>query len=320
MPLSAGDSRLLGDVARQAHQPSLASDESRTLNRLTTEVTKALHDVKAVVGARRFFGGSKKRDSGQASAQFLTQFRDWRASTGPPQLLQRLDKQDDKPTEVSVTDALADWVGLRARVTDLGSSPEVVARAVVAELPAAIKTIDKALQDEARFRSDALAAGNAVRKREVRRLVSEMPVDRLKDATRDRLRIGPLTDAGNTTVQAVWTAVPISSTYLGSVPPRPLACVALRRPSGRRRTTRCQSASTSRTAPTRQPSCFAASSRGRDAQDEGRDNRPSASHCSNPSRQRRRQETDSPRRLPGRLPSRRLSRSSRGSRTTGTAH
>jgi len=98
---------------------------------------------------------------------------------------------------------LADWVGLRARVADLGSSPEVVARGVVAELPAAIKTIDKALKDEARFRSDALAAGNAVRKCEVRRLVSEMPVERLREATRDRLRIGPLADAGITTVQAV---------------------------------------------------------------------------------------------------------------------
>jgi len=156
-----------------------------------------------VVGARRFFSGTRKRDAGQASAEFLTNFRAWGAATGIPQLLQRLDKQDDKPTEVSVADALADWVGLRVRVTDLGSTPEVVASTVVAGLPTAIKTIEKALADEARFRTDAVAAGNAVRKREVRRLVSEMPVDRLRDATRDRLRIGPLTDAGITTVQAV---------------------------------------------------------------------------------------------------------------------
>jgi len=45
LPLSAGDSRLLGDVARQAHQPSMASAENRTLDRLSTEVAKALHDV-----------------------------------------------------------------------------------------------------------------------------------------------------------------------------------------------------------------------------------------------------------------------------------
>lgn len=203
LPLSAGDSRFLGDLARQAHQPSLTSDESRTLNRLTAEAAKALHDVKTVVGARRFFSGSKKRDAGQASAEFLTKFRDWGTAIGIPQLLQRLDRADDKPTEVNVGDALADWVGLGARVTDLGSTPEVVASTVVAELPSAIKAIEKALNDEARFRADALAAGNAVRKCEVRRLASEMPVERLKDATRDRLRIGPLTDAGITTVQAV---------------------------------------------------------------------------------------------------------------------
>ena len=201
--LNDGDGRLLGAVARQAHQPPLAAEESLALNRLTTDVSKALHDVKSVVGARRFFSGGKKRDAGQASADFLIQFRQWGSANGVPQLLGRIYKKGDKLPEVSSVDALADWVGLRAHLSDLGSSPEMFASADVAELPAAIKIIESALKSEVRFRSDALLAGNAVRKVEVRRLISEMPVDRLKDATRDRIRIGPLMDAGITTVQAV---------------------------------------------------------------------------------------------------------------------
>ena len=203
MPLGVSDGPLLGDIARQAHQPSLTSDESLTLDRLTSEVAKALQDVKSVVGARRFFSGSKKRDAGQASAEFLTKVRDWGASTQVPSLLQRLAAPEDKSVEVSVSDALADWVGFRTRVGDLGTTPEVIVRKTVAELPTAIKTIKKALRDEARYRSDALSAGNGIRKLEVRRLVSEMPIDRLREATRDRLRIGPLADAGISTVQAV---------------------------------------------------------------------------------------------------------------------
>ena len=203
MLLRPGDGQLLGEIARHANQPSLVPDGIQTLDRLTTGVATALHDVKAVVGARRLFSGTKKRDAGQAAAQFLVEFRGWGLSTGLPQLLHQLDRQDDSATEVSLADALADWVGLGVRVTDLGRAPEVVESATVAELPDAIKTIEKALKDEARFRSDALSAGEAVRKREARKLLTEMPVNRLKDATRDRLRIGPLTDAGIATVQAV---------------------------------------------------------------------------------------------------------------------
>jgi len=203
MLLRPDEGKLLGAVARQVHQPSLAPSESQALDRLAAEVPTALHDVKAAIGARRLFSGNKKRDVGQAAAQFLVEFRGWGLSTGLPQLLHRLDRQDESATEVSAADALADWVGLGVRVTDLGRAPEVLASATVAELPDAIKTIEKALKDEARFRSDALSAGEAVRKSEARKLLTEMPVDRLKEATRDRLRIGPLTDAGIATVQAV---------------------------------------------------------------------------------------------------------------------
>ena len=43
----------------------------------------------------------------------------------------------------------------------------------------------------------------ARRRAETRALLTEMSVERLKEATRDRLRFGPLTDAGITTVQSV---------------------------------------------------------------------------------------------------------------------
>ncbi|MEU6745496.1 SNF2-related protein [Spirillospora sp. NPDC046719] len=203
LPLSPGDGRLLGRVARHAHLPSIAPAEDRTLRHLTTQVARSLHDARSAIGARRFFAGRAKRDAGQAAARFVADFREWGVSSGLPQLLHRLNSHDDRMFEVGVADVLSDWVGFSARVADLGRAAEAIPSAVVADLSISIRTIEKALQDEVRYRAAALSAGQAVRNREVRRMLVEMPVERLKDATRDRLRIGPLTDAGITTVQAV---------------------------------------------------------------------------------------------------------------------
>ncbi|MFI0485777.1 DEAD/DEAH box helicase [Actinomadura sp. 9N215] len=154
-------------------------------------------------GARRFFSGRTKRDAGLAAAGFLSEFRGWGVSAGIPQLLHRLSSNDDRTPEVSVADALAGWVGLNGRVADLGTAPQVISSAVVTELPRSIRAIEKALRDEAHFRAAAVSAGQAVRTSETRLMLADMPVERLKEATRDRLRVGPLTNAGITTVQAV---------------------------------------------------------------------------------------------------------------------
>ena len=55
----------------------------------------------------------------------------------------------------------------------------------------------------ARCRAGAVEAGNGVRRAETARMVTDMPVDRLKEATRDKIRTGPLLEAGLSTVEAV---------------------------------------------------------------------------------------------------------------------
>lgn len=203
IPLRAKDGPLLGDVARHAHLAPMSTDDEQVLTRLTTDVATATHDVRSVIGARRFFSGSKKRDAGLSAADFLTAFRQWAVAAGLPHRLSRLGQPDGSVKAVPVADALDDWVGLAPRLKDLGKERGTLAAAVVADLPGAIKTIKQALTEESTFRSSAVTAGNEVRRAEVRKLLAEMPVERLKDATRDRLRIGPLTDAGIKTVLMV---------------------------------------------------------------------------------------------------------------------
>jgi superfamily II DNA or RNA helicase len=202
--LRSGDGRDLSDIARQNQLPSISADEDKALASLTTQAAAALGDVKAIVGARRFFSGGKKRGAGTGAADYLRSYREWGLASGVPQVLHRLTPEaDGGPLEVPVSDALADWVGLSGRIADLGASQELLAAAVVDGLPASIKTIRRALQEEARFRSTALAAGDTVRRSDVRQMLADMPVESIKKVTRDRLRIKPLTEAGILTIQAI---------------------------------------------------------------------------------------------------------------------
>jgi hypothetical protein len=202
--LTRGDGSHLADIARQANLARLSAQQTAALGRLTTEAADALHDMKSTVGLRRLFSGKKKRDVGLAAVRFLEEFQQWGRSVGLPELLDRLAPANDAKPSVDTADALADWVGLSSRLSELGGgSPELLARSAVADLRGSIDTIRQAITDEARFRSAAVNAGEEIRRQEVRNLLTETPVDRLREATRERIRIGPLTDAGITTVQAV---------------------------------------------------------------------------------------------------------------------
>ncbi len=204
MPLRTGDGRRLSDVACQSLLPALSAADRQTLRILTEDAAAALQDVKAIIGARRLFSGSKKRQAGTSAVGFLGSYQGQALASGVPQLLGRLSpRHDDVPAEMPLTDALADWIGLRSRIADLGPSQELLTSAVVGELPQAISVIQRALVAESRWQEGARDAGNAVRKAETGRLLAEMPVERLKEATRDRIRVGPLTDSGITTVQDV---------------------------------------------------------------------------------------------------------------------
>ncbi|BBY07106.1 DEAD/DEAH box helicase [Mycobacterium noviomagense] len=205
MLLRAKDAERLRDIARHANLAPLSKGLDRALAQLTGDVAAALHDVKAVTTAQRFFSGSGRRDQGHQAVEFLTKYRDWFFSSGIPEQLRRLPRQDDKAVagQTSVADALADRVGLARRLADLGGSAEVIPASVFAGLGQAIAKLQGAAAEEARCRAAAIDAGNTVRRAETERFLADMAVDRLKEATRDKIRIGPLTDAGLSTVKAV---------------------------------------------------------------------------------------------------------------------
>lgn len=202
LPLREQDAPLLADLAEPTQQPPLGRDDERVLGSLCAEVMAATRDVSAIVGARRFFSGSKRRDAGQAAADFLIKFHQWAIERNVPGVLARLGGSDAGP-RITDADTAARFVALAPGLRDLGHDPQVVGASSLADLRRTIQTIEGLVNEEAHFRAAAVRAGNEIRRSETRKLLQEMPVERLKDATRDRLLVRPLAEAGITSVQAV---------------------------------------------------------------------------------------------------------------------
>lgn len=204
MLLRARDAERLQDIARYNGLPRISKTTRETLVKLTTEVPEAVRQVRAVTGARRFFSLGSTRDNGRKAAEFLTAYLEWFISNGMPEALQRLaGEKATPPGKIAVGDALSDQVRLAAKMSGLGQAAEVLPAGVFKGIREATAKVANAAADEGACRAGAVEAGNGVRRAETVRMVTDMPVDRLKEATRDKIRTGPLLEAGLSTVKAV---------------------------------------------------------------------------------------------------------------------
>lgn len=197
LALGTADGNRLDAVARHANLPALAADDDQVLTHLTTDAATATRDVRSLVGVRRLVSSRKRRRAGRSAADFLWTFHGSAVATDMSGLLARLDSIGDSSSGSSLSDAL---VGL-PRWLDLASqNPEVATEPLIAELRDALASIGPALKMEAKARAAAVGAGNEIRRAETRSILADMPVERLKDATRNRIRVAPLEDVGMRTV------------------------------------------------------------------------------------------------------------------------
>ncbi|MDG4829316.1 DEAD/DEAH box helicase [Solwaraspora sp. WMMD1047] len=205
LPLGPADTAVVGHLWERATLPTPDADD-RILLKLTTEdAPRAIESAEPMLGLRRFFTGSEKRELAIRAGEFLRrQHASVLANNGP----QRLDRLS-RPTaaidkhRLGMEALLDPTLGFGLLAARHAPAPELLDRSVLAGLPEALDTIAKVVSSEAGYRSAAQAAGEKIRHAEVGRVLREMPVDRLREATRDRLRLGALAEAGIDTVQAV---------------------------------------------------------------------------------------------------------------------
>jgi hypothetical protein len=202
LPLCEQYRSSLEALEHQSSLPALSSSDADVLTSLTTYVAVACRDMRAKFGARRLFSGKTARVSAEAAATFLVAYHAWAVESRVLEKLNSIDHRARPATSVEIGNALDESVGLGARLATFGKA-KLWSFAKLSELPSSANDISRALVAGEARRAEALEAGEALRRAETARLVREMPLERLKDATRDRLRISALSDAGITNVLAV---------------------------------------------------------------------------------------------------------------------
>ncbi|WP_406085351.1 DEAD/DEAH box helicase [Micromonospora zamorensis] len=205
LTLRRSDAEVVRHLWERATLPVLTAADRTLLHLLTADAPRATTEVAPMLGVRRFFAGSAKKQSAETAGELLRSHHDAFLRSDGPGRLERLGAFTAPldPRRLGF-EALLDAVlrfDLVSGRTD--PAPEVLDRPVVDGLPEALDTIAKVVAGEASYRSAAHGAGEKVRRAEVQRILNEMPVDALKAATRDRLRLGSLAGAGVSTVQGV---------------------------------------------------------------------------------------------------------------------
>lgn len=201
LQLTPSDGDHVTSLARRTALPAMPPLAQQGIDQLTTDADRALGDVKPLFGARRMFSGKARKDTATQAAAYLMNLHEWVAQSGALRTLETVETWDKKSVANHQASAiLDDAVGFTQLAME---GVELLPRHEVDSAQDAVAAIDRALQREGEFRAAVTTAGNAVRQAEARKLVAEMPVERLKDATSGQLRITALTSAGIKNVQQV---------------------------------------------------------------------------------------------------------------------
>lgn len=204
VPLRAEDSDLARALARRACLPGIAPDAQRELDKLVTEVSSAIDDLRKVTGFGRLLLFGETRDKANQAARYLAEYRRTFLASGiGAAIAQAVPDDDHRVGAVDVPDLLADWLGLKPQLPDGGQTATLEDSTSFAILPNAATLVHRARIDEVDLRRSALSAGNNVRNSETDRMLADMSVDRLKEASRDQIRVSALTANGITNVLGV---------------------------------------------------------------------------------------------------------------------
>lgn len=205
IPLQASDTGVVRCLWERAKLPALTPDDHALLRLLTEDVRRAIADVAPVLGVRRFFAGSAKKQAAGPSGDFLHRQHTAMTASGRIRRLGQLGSFTAPldPGQLRLESLLDPALHFNLVSDRAGPEPAILDPSVVSGLPEALDAIAKVRAGESSYRSAAHDAGEEVRRAEVRRMLQEMPVEALKTATRDRLRLGALAEAGITNVQEV---------------------------------------------------------------------------------------------------------------------
>jgi ERCC4-related helicase len=216
IPLEMRDTVVVQHLRERVRLPVVTADDSSLLRLLTEDVSRAIADIGPLLGVRRFFTGSARKQSADAGVEFLGRLHAWVTGADAPKRLERLGAfaAPVDSAQPGFDELLDPSLRFELISESVRSKAEILDRSIVEGLPHALDAIANVLASESSYRSAARDAGDKVRSAEVQRVLQDMPVGALRTVTRDRLRLGSLAEARISTVQEVlhWGA------YLQTLP------------------------------------------------------------------------------------------------------
>lgn len=198
LPLSRDDLGRLTAIARFTQLAPLTPDEQDMIQELTTEIADMLAVAAPSHGIRRLLMSPRARADSHTVMSFLIRYFNWGRAEGLEQWLKRLQPVDIPCPELN--DILEPWIGLFRHLANFDRAPVLSSISLLENVgEAASIVVAAASSAEARL-ARVRETSEAVRMEYVANALKQMPVTRLQEATRDRVRVSPLVDGGFVTV------------------------------------------------------------------------------------------------------------------------
>ena len=202
LPLRVSDPPRVGVLVQDETWPKLGPKVTAWVEAVDDDAPQEIRRAKRAKGIRGRFAGKAAREKAEAAAAKLLEFRDASVDAGLPEVLDRLEEHATKARPLPVTDLFEPKTGFSKKSEGLGSGSIFDAKDL-ASLPDDTRTVLGAAYWEPQAKQRAAAAGDALRKSEVKRALEQMPVERLSTVTRGRISVEPLKRAGLDSVQDV---------------------------------------------------------------------------------------------------------------------
>lgn len=204
LPLGEADGLRLGQISAAHALHTVTAQEEDLLRHLDQDLLPAIQESRPLLGLRRFLTwGARKETAERAAGRLLMTYQEWGSAT-TADWLHRLDAQGREPAlPLALTSALDPGAGLRQQLAGPVAHEEVVRAEALAGRSRLVLGLARVITRAQQAREEAVAAAEQVREAVVTNLLAGMPVDRLRQATGERLRIGALQEAGISTVAGV---------------------------------------------------------------------------------------------------------------------
>jgi len=202
--LSRDDAQaLLRALVARVDLPQPSSQEAAGLEQLTERAPAAVRAARTLSPVRWAFASRARREQATAQATYLCELFAWGLQAELSDALDRLARPTGELEQAGLS--VGDLLDLRLGLADaMGAvSPGLLDGTRFGELPRAMADLSTATAEESGARAAVVDAVAAYRAPAVRAALEEMPLETLKEATTEALRLGPLAEAGNTSVQSV---------------------------------------------------------------------------------------------------------------------